>query len=672
MDKRNQHKKEILSNIEEKRRTKSEKKEEIKKVRSREYSPKKIGIKIFDDSNSKEITTIEKYLQKNKDDLKLEEISLEDYITKNDVDQENIYLYLEQLLDSDINEFYQLYSKEQFKLTLTNRLKLQTKFQKYNPKNELILKNIIDCDNIKTIYINVLSNINEIINEIDDFNQISNIFIKNKVYFDEEIDFKVPNKYGSKELRYYSLLSDIFYYFNNKFDLDLESKIEAFLCLNLFIKNMEKLDDNELISCSNLLINILYMFLDNKDIIYSKFDKIVQSCLPFDINIANNTLANLAGKAKMKIDGVSLSKTNCFIKTGDEIITLEKESMKKKIEIKAKYINWYLGIYLYSEFLSDTFMLCVRYPFNTNFNYFFMDQNIRNSVQNFFKLIITSPPMKQAMIIDKESSKFKYLFEDKDIINELEKNTHYVILPFENYYGFTDKKSMDLYINILIKNDSNFIITLSKFELFFISKAHEFKHASRIYLRLFDNSIKVKTPTKNIKKFKRQNSYIKIIFNNSKEKLIKATINCSKDSKEFKEEFSEYGDLLEISLFGHKLNKIFLKTILFCLTESSWKLSPTDFYYEYSCNMEKTSGEKLTDLCKEGFLNELYKYFNFKQKDQYYENMLILKSTNYNTNLDYQFISIERKSHEGFKKNIKTIPNESESENEEQEDKKDN
>ena len=158
-----------------------------------------------------------------------------------------------------------------------------------------------------------------------------------------------------------------------------------------------------------------------------------------------------------------------------------------------------------------------------------------------------------------------------------------------------------------------------------------------------------------MKKFKGERSYIKNIFHNSKEKLIKATINCSKNSQEFKEEFSGCGDLLEISLFWQKLNKIFLKTIIFCLNESSWKLSPTDFYYEYSCNMNKTKSENIKDLCNGNFLSKLYKYFNFQDKDKYYENLLISKSTNYNTSLDYQFISIERKSHDGLKKNIVKI-----------------
>lgn len=116
----------------------------------------------------------------------------------------------------------------------------------------------------------------------------------------------------------------------------LESKIEVFFCLEPFIKEMEKLENHELICCSNLLFNILYIFLDNKNIDHSLFDKILLSCLTFDIDIANNTLKKFVGRAKIKINGVLLNKANCLLQDGTEIITFEKEKMKKKLKLKQK------------------------------------------------------------------------------------------------------------------------------------------------------------------------------------------------------------------------------------------------------------------------------------------------------------------------------------------------
>ena len=148
----------------------------------------------------------------------------------------------------------------------------------------------------------------------------------------------MPNKYGSLELRYYYLLSDIYYYFDNDL-MSLKSKIEVFRRLDSFIEKMEKLEDDELICCSNLLINILNMFLDNKKINGALFHKIVFSCLPFDIDIANNTLKNSVGIERIEINGVLLNKNNCVLQDGNEIITLEQEAMKIKIETKAKNLN---------------------------------------------------------------------------------------------------------------------------------------------------------------------------------------------------------------------------------------------------------------------------------------------------------------------------------------------
>ena len=307
-----------------------------KKERSRENTPTKkedeiITIKIIDDSNSQEPISISKYIQQNKDDYDKQKITIEEYITKNDVDQEKIVLVLEDLLNKDKNEFYNLYSKEQFKLTLDNRFKFQEKFKNNKDLPVSISKNIIDCKSIKKIFINILSNIDKMNLNVDIY-KINEVFNENKVFFDKEIDCKVPNKYGSIELRYYSLLSDLFYYFNSKPEISLKSKLKVFSDLSSFIKKMNDLENEELICCSNLLINILYMFLDNQKINHPLFYKIVDSCLPFDINIANKVLQLLIlnNKTVVKLNGILINDKNCVIKTGDEIITLEDESEKKK------------------------------------------------------------------------------------------------------------------------------------------------------------------------------------------------------------------------------------------------------------------------------------------------------------------------------------------------------
>ena len=68
----------------------------------------KIKIPIFDDSNSDESITINEYINNKKEELKSGKISLLDYIHKIDIDNEKIFNYLENIINTDINKFFQL------------------------------------------------------------------------------------------------------------------------------------------------------------------------------------------------------------------------------------------------------------------------------------------------------------------------------------------------------------------------------------------------------------------------------------------------------------------------------------------------------------------------------------------------------------------------------------
>lgn len=88
--------------------------------------------------------------------------------------------------------------------------------------------------------------------------------MKKNVFFEEPIGIKVPNKYGTNEIQFYSLLSDIFYYFEkSKGDkVNLKEKFNKFWMLKYFIDRMNDLDEKLIIN-SNLLINMIY-FLKKK------------------------------------------------------------------------------------------------------------------------------------------------------------------------------------------------------------------------------------------------------------------------------------------------------------------------------------------------------------------------------------------------------------------------
>ena len=624
---------------------KQSKKKSKTKERSREKSMKektekkeqksniKIHVPLFDDSNLNEPKTIEDYIQNNKSDLIAGKIDLSTYIGKNDVDHEQLYIYLEKILSDKIDIFFDNYKKNFFKLTLQQRIQLEKKLKE---KENIIIPDFIwrnmvpkTIINIENIFINILSELIENPSGTITCEKIDEIFIKNNVFFEECIDIKVPYKYGTKELKFYSLLNDLYYYFHSS-ELRLIDKFETFKILTIFIKNIKNDDENLILKC-NYLINILYMYLDSNNIEKNIFQDIVTTCIPFNEVFANKILeimkSSLSNGDVILINNIPITQYQGII-TGVEKVILEDKTKNIKIETFSKYINWYMGLKLDTQFMSEDFTLCLTFPENLKYNVFTLGE-IGELVNKFFELMIHSPPMKQAMIIDNEACKYKYFFNNEKLLKEFNNNVHLVPLPFNNYFGFTDKKSFDIYINVSYKTNNSIIKILKKYNIFFITKSHEFKHASRIYLRLYDGKIKIKTPIKEFKKLKgKKRKYLVKIFNNTQNNLnLLSRINNPKKAQKKNLKIDEYGELLEFSLFGYKLDELFLKSIIFCLTESSWKLSPEEFYNQFSNKMIDDKTESLKDLCKEDFLRKLKEYYAFSIKEKNYGNLMISKDS---------------------------------------------
>ena len=189
--------------------------------------------------------------------------------------------------------------------------------------------------------------------------------------------------------------------------------------------------------------------------------------------------------------------------------------------------------------------------------------------------------------------------------------------------------------------------------------------------------MKIKTPIKDIKSLKNIRSYIPKIFDNTQKNLnILFPANNPKGVKKLRTKLNDYGDLLELSLFGYKLEDMLFKCIIFCLSESSWELSPEDFYHLFSMKMMDNKIEKLYDLCKGNFLKELLKFYSFAIKGKEYANELISKDSKFSAQNYINYYSFKRQSHIGLrelnlgKKNNELITIEAlEKENEDNEEK---
>jgi len=350
-----------------------------KKIRSRNQSIQKdkeiqkanrsrIKIPIYDDSDKNEPETIKDYIYRNKKDLHSGKISLLNYIKKIDIDHEQIFIFLKDVLKKDIKLFFKIYENEFFKLSLEQRNQLQEKFRgiKGIVIPEYIKKNGIKENKIEKTFINILKGLKNIDRKDLSIENIEKVFLENNVYFDKEIDIKIPSKYGTKELRFYCLLNDLLFYFRSS-NIELKNLFNIFLTLNIFINQINENDEN-LIAKSNYLFNILYMYLETKDIAPNYFFQIVETCLTFDKEIAMTTLEalkNINSQVKFLINNIPINDYKGEI-TGNEIIDLEYKNLK--IKELSKNINWNIGNKFYTLFSSEDFMLCINYPQNCKYN----------------------------------------------------------------------------------------------------------------------------------------------------------------------------------------------------------------------------------------------------------------------------------------------------------------
>ena len=158
MEKRGKSKKGRQNKI----RSRNESMENEKKIK-KESRPK-IKIPIYDDSNKTEAEIIEDYINHNKEDLNSGKINLQTYISKNDIDNEQIFIYLTDVLKKDAKQFCRIYEDQFFKLTLDQRDQLLIKLQDIKDivMPEYITRNTLKEIGIEKTFINILKGLKNI------------------------------------------------------------------------------------------------------------------------------------------------------------------------------------------------------------------------------------------------------------------------------------------------------------------------------------------------------------------------------------------------------------------------------------------------------------------------------------------------------------------------------
>ena len=617
------------------------------------------------------ITPIAEYVKSKQEEWeknkRSDKFSMKQFAKSIGILQDFNYIFLNNILNKeDIDSFIRYYKFFQFTLTAKQRKEIQNKI-KGKCNFPIITKNFIPdtINDIKEIFINICKSLVDLkLTEDKEFlKDLKNIFIINNVYSEKNFDSIIPVEFANRELKLNKLIFEIVDFFYKSslnyqtIDKD-EIKLMKSKCImfRLFKKIIEKINlfsDDELFTVFNYLFNCIYIFFDVAEAKknYELFYKIITCCMPFELAQAKELLKELKimlYEDLIEIDGITLEN---YVST--KLDDLKAESIiylkNKEIKVSCKDINWNLSASDFQRLLiSDTFMLCFRFPKLREINYLCINDKIKKSYQNLFKTIIQSEIMEEAMNIDEDTKKFKYPFKNDLILNEIENNCFLVPIPAKNYFGISDRNAFAIYLNSFIdsseiKSIFTDIDNICKF------KCHEIKHMYRIYLRLFKPDIQLKTPDINLKGFS-TNKLTKNKFTFFKKRMeIMNNIYKSKNVIINVIQKLDYGDVLEFAINGDKQNVFFIKNSFFCLSEDSWKLNKKVFMFKYfeAC-FDKNFYFKRNS--KNIFINNIIDYFKLETNKIIYNEADTTKRSskgkfNELDNIDNNYCYIPRASH---------------------------
>ena len=586
------------------------------------------------DPNKKTIIPISQYFQmKIEENWKNKEIfDLKAYCESIGIYAESNYKLLNELINTDVDAFYQYYSKYQFTLSISQRKNIQ-KLIKIGKDFPFISNNFIkdDLKSIRELFLNICDLIlNTKFEDKDCLETLQSQIMSSGVFLNENIEFRVPVNFGNIELKFNKLIIDIIRFI---FDLNMGktndltaeekkliiTKLGKFKLAEKFFQKTKLFDDEMLFEVSDYLINCYYILfeVDNSQRNYDNLRKIITCCMPFELETAINFI-NESKKCVLmepfKIDGTILDDFIASNLTKDSNIKLSYKL--KMIKVKAEDINWNLEPNIFFEELnSDNFTFCFRFPKLNEINFINLNPDIKKNYQILFEKILKSKTMEQCMNIDSDASNFNYPFNNDNIIKELEEHILFVPFPANNFYGYSDKMSFTMYLNSHI-DSSKFRATFIDYDNLLKSEFHEVKHIYRLYMHIKEPKISLKTPEIKRNSLSRNNllkenkDNLKSLKDNQKQ------LNDLYDKRIIpKNEINslDYGDILEFAMNGDKQEVFFIKSSLFCLKERSWDLPPSQFFKSFfdSCKEKKFYFNPSND---DLFINSVVNFFNFQKK----------------------------------------------------------
>ena len=356
------------------------------------------------------------------------------------------------------------------------------------------------------------------------------------------------------------------------------------ICLYLKkIENKEELSDKDIRIMNILLYAPIIGNNENMDVermIYS-FDDIDND---FNETKNNNNLTYKISNDKLIINQIGDKQNKIELPNpGIYNINLMKKELKKS-NFKKTHIPCFIKYVKLQYFQENNF-----YTYN-NIYYKFNKTLLKNILRS--KAIKTS--------FDDYYPNEEYIFDKDEIINELFNSIIFVPFPFNNAYGATNKKALLIFINGSMNNYKDQITYLGKSGSFIILGLHEgFVHWASAYLSFLHQDLSL---------FK---------SNKFSEETLKDMGIIDEDNSDINSKNSvknllklDGGDVLEILLFGRKLEYFTLNELLFLLCKKSYDVDHKAFKNNFKEANEKNLSFLYQEVSKDEDLNTFFNAFN--------------------------------------------------------------
>ena len=566
---------------------------------------------------------------------KLHSLALEKYNKLKKIKDINYKIILDEILnklydlDEEINEFF-LMRLRQYYIENKKEIDNGDKGESDNIAS-LFFKYIFTLSSEKRKRINVLYNFfkeNELFFKSDmkyfreeSFENVFKIFIKNvmeiakttesdspkiseeeyrdrlgKLYENYEFpeaSYKIPTKYGNKELIYINFILQFKtilciqnkgYYEDKFFRFNLAMRL---LALTFFKEYFDK-KEYDILSVQYIIfsINSLFIYCDVEvDFIEDNIKKKMFACSRF--------LYQSFKEKKFYIKQIKE-----YIKNKINIETIDENYLKNNLliinynnkETKIDGYNCYFlgNIPSYLDDLSNDNVYSFEYLRSLNFP-LFVDKNLNNDFNDYVKLILQSNLMTQYINSLKNIPRYQETIFTDEILEEIRNNTIWVKFPVNSLHGLSDRNTYTIYLNnsFDIQNRNKFSCNLSSK---IVTNVHEdSNHILRLILNINNYDIPKTTPKNGI-----------TIYNNYwyNEQTAK---------------YEDQGDKWEKIIFGEKLTNIFIMGSLIILDSNNFNLKINEFKKKFSKNNKIISIDLInTNLIslKENKKNKLAKYIN--------------------------------------------------------------